>query len=230
MPNRPPTCPCGMGVLLAAGKVARYLFDRQDAKLVFFGRFVSVLRTYAAFLAGTTEMRWRRFLVANAAAGILRAAICTSVGYLAGHRLERGRRSWPATLRRRFRRSPVRARDLMPVPAAGADSRRGCRWGRPSSVRPTSRPRRTSRRSRDGHIRSVFASPQTIILMTGPSCIKPNPAGSGALLQRAGAAQRAGPGIRTRRTGCRTSTRLGCGRSPTASPARAAADRSSRRR
>ena len=68
MPNRPPTCPCGMGVLLAAGKVARYLFDRQDAKLVFFGRFVSVLRTYAAFLAGTTEMRWRRFLVANAAA------------------------------------------------------------------------------------------------------------------------------------------------------------------
>ena len=34
-------------------KVARYLFDRHGAKVVFFGRFVSVLRTYAAFLAGT---------------------------------------------------------------------------------------------------------------------------------------------------------------------------------
>jgi membrane protein DedA with SNARE-associated domain len=70
-------------------KVARYLFYRQGAKLVFFGRFVSVLRTYAAFLAGTTKMRWRRFLLANAAGGILWAAVYTSVGYLAGHTLER---------------------------------------------------------------------------------------------------------------------------------------------
>src|SRR5258708_1347559 len=33
-------------------KVGRYLFDRHGGKVVFFGRFVSVLRTYAAFLAG----------------------------------------------------------------------------------------------------------------------------------------------------------------------------------
>lgn len=33
-------------------KIARYLFDRHGTKMVFFGRFVSVLRTYAAFLAG----------------------------------------------------------------------------------------------------------------------------------------------------------------------------------
>lgn len=31
-------------------------------RVVFFGRFVSVLRTYAAFLAGVNRMRWRRFL------------------------------------------------------------------------------------------------------------------------------------------------------------------------
>jgi membrane protein DedA with SNARE-associated domain len=43
---------------------------------VFFGRFVSVLRTYAAFLAGTSHMRWRRFFAFNAAGGIL-----WSVGY-----------------------------------------------------------------------------------------------------------------------------------------------------
>lgn len=68
-------------------KVARYLSDRHGAKLVFFGRFVSVLRTYAAFLAGVTRMRWPRFVLANAAGGILWAAVYTSVGYLAGRTL-----------------------------------------------------------------------------------------------------------------------------------------------
>ena len=70
-------------------KVARYLFDRHGAKLVFFGRFVSVLRTYAAFLAGTTRMRWPRFLVANAAGGILWAGIYTAAGFFAGGVLQR---------------------------------------------------------------------------------------------------------------------------------------------
>jgi membrane protein DedA with SNARE-associated domain len=70
-------------------KVARYLFDRHGGKVVFFGRFVSVLRTYAAFLAGTTRMRWWRFLPANAAGGILWAAIFTWAAYLAGNALQR---------------------------------------------------------------------------------------------------------------------------------------------
>jgi membrane protein DedA with SNARE-associated domain len=51
-------------------KVARYLFDRYGAPIVFFGRFVAILRAYAAFLAGTTRMPWRRFVVFNAAGGI----------------------------------------------------------------------------------------------------------------------------------------------------------------
>jgi membrane protein DedA with SNARE-associated domain len=69
-------------------KVARLLFDRHGTKVVFFGRFVSVLRTYAAFLAGTTRMAWRRFLPANAAGGILWAAVYTVAAYLAGTALE----------------------------------------------------------------------------------------------------------------------------------------------
>jgi membrane protein DedA with SNARE-associated domain len=69
-------------------KIARYLFDRHGAKVVFFGRFVSVLRTYAAFLAGTSKMRWRKFLPANAAGGILWAAIYTFAAYLAGNALQ----------------------------------------------------------------------------------------------------------------------------------------------
>ena len=65
-------------------KVARYLFDRRGGAVVFFGRFVSVLRTYAAFLAGTTMMRYRRFLAFNASGGIVWAAFYTFAAYYAG--------------------------------------------------------------------------------------------------------------------------------------------------
>jgi membrane protein DedA with SNARE-associated domain len=52
-------------------KLGRYLFLRHGGKVVFFGRFTAVLRTYAAFLAGTLHMDWRRFLFFNATGGIL---------------------------------------------------------------------------------------------------------------------------------------------------------------
>ncbi len=65
-------------------KVGRYIFDRHGTKVVFFGRFVSILRTYAAFLAGTSKMRWRYFLPANAAGGILWSALYTFAAYEAG--------------------------------------------------------------------------------------------------------------------------------------------------
>jgi membrane protein DedA with SNARE-associated domain len=69
-------------------KTARYLFDRQGVKVVFLGRFVSVLRTYAAFLAGTSRMRWRKFLPANASGGIAWAGIYTLASYFAGKALQ----------------------------------------------------------------------------------------------------------------------------------------------
>jgi membrane protein DedA with SNARE-associated domain len=70
-------------------KIARYLFDRHGVNVVFFGRFVSILRTYAAFLAGTSKMRYRKFLPANAAGGIVWSAVYTTVAYFAGKALER---------------------------------------------------------------------------------------------------------------------------------------------
>ena len=70
-------------------KITRYLFDSHGGKVVFFGRFVSILRTYAAFLAGTTRMRWRRFVVANASGGIVWAGIYTLAAYLAGNALQK---------------------------------------------------------------------------------------------------------------------------------------------
>lgn len=69
-------------------KVARYLFDRHGMAVVFFGRFVSVLRTFAAFLAGTSKMPWHKFLPANAAGAILWSAIYTTISYLVGRALQ----------------------------------------------------------------------------------------------------------------------------------------------
>ncbi len=60
-------------------KVGRYLFARYGVKVVFFGRFVAVLRTFAAFFAGVSTMPWWRFLVANAAGGLLWPAFTPSV-------------------------------------------------------------------------------------------------------------------------------------------------------
>jgi len=70
-------------------KIGRYVFDTHGAKVVFFGRFVSILRTYAAFLAGASQMRWRRFLPANASGGIVWAGIYTFASYLGGNALTR---------------------------------------------------------------------------------------------------------------------------------------------
>jgi membrane protein DedA with SNARE-associated domain len=65
-------------------KVGRYLFARHGGKVVFFGRFIAVLRTYAAFFAGLNGMRRSRFLVANATAGPLWAAAVSFGAYALG--------------------------------------------------------------------------------------------------------------------------------------------------
>jgi membrane protein DedA with SNARE-associated domain len=65
-------------------KVGRYIFMRHGAKVVFFGRFVSVLRTYAAFLAGTNRMHWARFLIANGLGAIVWATLYGVVAYESG--------------------------------------------------------------------------------------------------------------------------------------------------
>jgi membrane protein DedA with SNARE-associated domain len=65
-------------------KVGRYLFARHGGGVVFTGRFITVLRTYAAFLAGTNLMSWRRFVLYNAAGGILWAVLVGGGAYLLG--------------------------------------------------------------------------------------------------------------------------------------------------
>ena len=70
-------------------KLGQYLFLKHGGKVVFFGRFVAVLRAWAAFLAGTNRMRWPRFLHFNAAGGIVWATLFGLGGYLLGDNIHR---------------------------------------------------------------------------------------------------------------------------------------------
>ena len=63
--------------------------SRWGVLAVFFGRFVSVLRIFAAFLAGVNHMHWRRFLIFNAAGGIIWSTIYGVAAYLLGQQLLR---------------------------------------------------------------------------------------------------------------------------------------------
>jgi membrane protein DedA with SNARE-associated domain len=69
-------------------KLGRYLFLRHGGKVVFFGRFVSVLRTYAAALAGANHMPFPRFFCFNAAGGVIWASIYGFGYYYAAHLLK----------------------------------------------------------------------------------------------------------------------------------------------
>jgi membrane protein DedA with SNARE-associated domain len=64
---------------------AELFFNRHGAKTVFFGRFISLLRIWAAILAGMNHMPWRIFLIYNALGGIVWACYISLLGYLAGH-------------------------------------------------------------------------------------------------------------------------------------------------
>jgi membrane protein DedA with SNARE-associated domain len=65
-------------------KLGQYLFYRHGGKVVFFGRFIAILRAIAALLAGTNRMPWWRFLFFNATGGIVWAAGFGMAAYGAG--------------------------------------------------------------------------------------------------------------------------------------------------
>ncbi len=56
--------------------LGRYLFRRFGGGVVFVARFVAILRTFAALLAGANRMQWSRFLFWNALGGT-----CWAGGY-----------------------------------------------------------------------------------------------------------------------------------------------------
>ncbi len=64
--------------------LAETYFAKHGNKTVLFGRFITLLRAWAAFLAGVNHMPWRTFLFYNAVGGILWATIYGTLGYKAG--------------------------------------------------------------------------------------------------------------------------------------------------
>lgn len=87
----------------AKAKLARYLFRRHGGKIIFFGRFVPILRAYGALLAGTSRMSWRPFLFFNAAGAIVFVVVLIGV----------------VLVRRQERRLEAIAEDAFPGPLEG---------------------------------------------------------------------------------------------------------------
>ncbi|MGH7225672.1 MAG: DedA family protein, partial [Gemmataceae bacterium] len=65
-------------------KLGQYLFLRHGGKVVFFGRFVALLRALASFLAGANRMSWSRFLLFNIAGAIVWSSFYGIGAYLIG--------------------------------------------------------------------------------------------------------------------------------------------------
>lgn len=65
-------------------KLGQYLFQRYGGLIVFFGRFVAVLRAFAALLAGANNLAPWRFFLFNAAGGVTWATIFGLGGYFLG--------------------------------------------------------------------------------------------------------------------------------------------------
>ena len=73
-----------LGLTTRRIKLGQYLFMRHGGKVVFFGRFVAVLRVLAAFLAGMNRMDWRTFLYANAAGAVVWSCTVGIAAYTLG--------------------------------------------------------------------------------------------------------------------------------------------------
>lgn len=88
----------GLGLLLRYGhlvrldqrklKLGQYLFMRHGGKIVFIGRFVALLRVFAALLAGANNYDVRKFLIWNALGGIVWANVFGAAGYFFGRQVE----------------------------------------------------------------------------------------------------------------------------------------------
>jgi membrane protein DedA with SNARE-associated domain len=70
-----------------AGRLEQF-FVKHGSLTVFFGRFVGVLRTYAALFAGISRMPYLSFTVFNALGGVLWACVFGAIGYEFGQNID----------------------------------------------------------------------------------------------------------------------------------------------
>ena len=59
-------------------------FERNGNRTIFFARFITGLRVFAALLAGAAKMPWKAFLFYNSTGAVLWAVVITLAGYFFG--------------------------------------------------------------------------------------------------------------------------------------------------
>src|SRR5436309_3461690 len=67
----------------------RHFFERHGPKTVFIGRFIALLRTWTAVLAGAARMPYGRFMLYNALGAVCWAGAVGALGYVFGRNLPR---------------------------------------------------------------------------------------------------------------------------------------------
>jgi len=79
----------GHHVGLSPAKLAkvRRFYESHGSKTVLIGRFIAILRSWAAVLAGVMRMSYPRFVAFNATGCIIWTTVFTTVGYLFGRHL-----------------------------------------------------------------------------------------------------------------------------------------------
>src|SRR5256886_4414328 len=68
---------------------ARHFFGRHGPPTVFMGRFIALLRTWTAVLAGAARMPYGRFMLYNALGAVCWAGVVGALGYMFGRNLPR---------------------------------------------------------------------------------------------------------------------------------------------
>jgi len=65
-------------------KLGQFLFRRHGGAIIFFSRFIPVLRAFGALLAGANRMRWRSFFLFNIAGATVWAMLFGGGAYFLG--------------------------------------------------------------------------------------------------------------------------------------------------
>ena len=60
-------------------------FEKHGGKAIFLARFVPIIRTFAPFVAGVSEMSYGHFITWNLVGGVTWVAVFTSLGYFFGN-------------------------------------------------------------------------------------------------------------------------------------------------
>ena len=80
----------GRYILLTPSRIDRAteFFERHGGKIIIAARFVEGLRQANGIIAGTTGMRWERFLIFNVIGAALWVSVWVSVGYFSGSHID----------------------------------------------------------------------------------------------------------------------------------------------